>query len=166
MKKRLIILIIILLIISILLITYFNIQNAKTNIKQENNEQINIESSDNMKIYLKVNDNVLPVTLVNNSATDALLKKLLKNDITIEMKEYGNFEKVGSIGFFLPTEDEYITTTAGDLILYQGDQLTIHYASNSWNYTRLGKIDNVTSEELRYILGIGDVQITLSINKN
>jgi hypothetical protein len=32
---------------------------------------------------------------------------------------------------------------------------------NSWNFTRLGRINNVTTEELREILGDGNVTITL-----
>jgi len=63
----------------------------------------------------------------------------------------------------LPRNDQQITTEAGDIILYQGNAFVIYYAPNSWNFTRLGKIDNITPEELRSILGDGDVTITLSL---
>ena len=59
--------------------------------------------------------------------------------------------------------DEQITTEAGDLILYQGNSFVIYYAPNSWNFTRLGKINDVSEEELREILGDGDVTVTLSL---
>lgn len=72
-------------------------------------------------------------------------------------------EKVGSLGQDLPTNDEQITTEAGDLILYQGNSFVIYYAPNSWNFTRLGKINDVTAEELQEILGEGDVTVTLSL---
>jgi hypothetical protein len=72
-------------------------------------------------------------------------------------------EKVGSLGFDLPRNDEQITAEAGDIILYQGSALVIYYAPNSWNFTRLGKIDDVTEQELREILGDGAVTITLSL---
>jgi hypothetical protein len=79
------------------------------------------------------------------------------------MRDYGNMEKVGSIGTTLPRNDEQITTGPGDIILYQGNALVIYYAPNSWNFTRLGKIDNITQDELKKILGEGDVSVTLKL---
>ena len=78
---------------------------------------------------------------------------------------YGNFEKVGPLGQSLPTNNQQITTEAGDIILYQGNQITIYYDRNSWNFTRLGKINGVTSQQLRDILGSGDVNVTFSLEK-
>ena len=78
---------------------------------------------------------------------------------------YGNFEKVGPLGQSLPTNNQQITTEAGDIILYQGNQITIYYDRNSWNFTRLGKINGVTSQQLRDILGSGDVSVTFSLEK-
>lgn len=72
-------------------------------------------------------------------------------------------EKVGSLGQDLPVNDEQITTEAGDLILYQGNSFVIYYAPNTWNFTRLGKINGVSAEELQDILGEGDVTVTLSL---
>jgi hypothetical protein len=80
------------------------------------------------------------------------------------MRDYGNMEKVGSLGTSLPRNDEQITTEPGDLILYQGSAFVIYYAPNSWNFTRLGKINGVTQEELKEILGTGDVEVTLSLD--
>ncbi len=79
------------------------------------------------------------------------------------MRDYGNMEKVGSLGRDLPTNNESITTEPGDIILYQGSALVIYYAPNTWNFTRLGKIDNITGEKLKQILGEGNVTITLSL---
>lgn len=116
------------------------------------------------KLYIKVNGTTLTATLSENSSAKAL-KELLKNsDITVNMSDYGNFEKVGPLGTSLPRNDERITTEPGDLILYQGNSITIYYDTNTWNFTRLGKIDNVTQDELKQILGSGDVTVTLSIN--
>lgn len=81
------------------------------------------------------------------------------------MSDYGNFEKVGPLGQSLPTNNQQITTEAGDIILYQGNQITIYYDRNSWNFTRLGKINGVTSQQLRDILGSGDVNVTFSLEK-
>ena len=112
---------------------------------------------------IKIGDKVLTATLVENASVDALKVALSEGPITVNMHDYGNVEKVGSLGMDLPRTDEQITTEPGDLILYQGNAFVIYYAPNSWNFTRLGKIDNVTSEELREILGAGDVTITLSL---
>jgi hypothetical protein len=57
-----------------------------------------------------------------------------------------------------------ITTSAGDLILYQGNMFVIYYAPNTYSFTRLGKIDNTTREVLLSVLGNGDVTVTLSMN--
>ena len=83
--------------------------------------------------------------------------------MTIDMSDYGNMEKMGPIGKDLPTNDEEITTKAGDLILNQGNSLVIYYDENSWNFTRLGKIEGVTGEELLDAFGDGDVTVTFSL---
>jgi hypothetical protein len=124
-------------------------------------EIINISEINIMNI--QIGDIKLTATLADNFSTDALIEVLSENPITLEMRDYGNMEKVGPLGMDLPRNDEQITTEAGDIILYQGNALVIYYAPNSWNFTRLGKIDNISSEELKAILGVGNVTITLSL---
>lgn len=109
------------------------------------------------KIFIAVNGPTLTATLADNSSAQALVELLREAPITIEMQDYGNFEKVGGLGATLPRNDEQITTQAGDLILYQGNQITIYYDTNSWNFTRLGKIDDITQSELKEILGAESV---------
>ncbi|MBQ1849408.1 MAG: hypothetical protein II139_03475, partial [Lachnospiraceae bacterium] len=58
--------------------------------------------------------------------------------------------------------DKQTTTSAGDIVLYSGNQLVVFYGSNSWAYTRLGKI-NLNEKELKNLLSNGDVTITLSM---
>lgn len=112
-------------------------------------------------INLKVNNHVLKVKLEDNSAAKALMNKLKKSDITIHAEDYGGFEKVGDLGFSLPRSDKYITTSAGDIVLYEGDEISLFYNSNSWSYTRLGKVQNI--KDLKKILGTGDVKMVLSL---
>ena len=114
---------------------------------------------------IKIGDNVLTATLVENSSVDALKEALSEGPITVNMRDYGSMEKVGSLGMDLPQNNEQITTEAGDIILFQGSQFVIYYAPNSWNFTRLGKVNNVSAEELKEILGHGNVTITLSLPK-
>ena len=119
------------------------------------------EMSDN-KLKLSVNGTELTATLEYNSSAEALTELLKNGDITIDMSDYGNFEKVGDLPQSLPTNDENITTAAGDIILYQGNKITIYYAENTWDFTKLGHIDNITQQELKAILGDGDVTVTFS----
>ncbi|MBR0270611.1 MAG: hypothetical protein IJQ68_01245 [Methanobrevibacter sp.] len=116
---------------------------------------------DNVKIT--VNNRTFDVELENNSATAELVKKLSESNITIDAKDYGNFEKVGDLGFSLPTSDESIETSPGDIVLYQSNQISLFYESHSWDYTKIGKIKNATAEELAEVLGSGDVEIVLSL---
>ena len=116
------------------------------------------------EIIIKVNGRVLNVKLEDNSSAKAFAEKLKSGGITISAHDYGNFEKVGNLGFNLPTNDKNITTEAGDLILYQGNQITLYYDTNSWNFTKLGKVQNVLQNELKEILGSGNVELTFSLN--
>lgn len=105
----------------------------------------------------------LTATLVDNSSATAFYNILKKAPVTIKMSDYSNFEKYGPIGTSLPRNDTQITTTAGDIILYQGNQIAVYYDTNSWNFTRLGKVDGVTQAELKRILGKGDVTAVFSV---
>lgn len=115
-------------------------------------------------MYITVNDHTLTVKMADNSSARALLALLENGDITVNAQDYGSFEKVGPLGTELPINDEQITTQPGDLILYQGDQITLYYDTNSWSFTRLGRVQDVTADELRGILGEGDVTMVLSLN--
>ena len=122
-----------------------------------------------MKITIQISSDsgshTLTATLADNSSARAFYELLEKGPVTIKMHDYGNFEKVGSLGSSLPRNDTQITTEAGDIILYQGNQITIYYDTNSWSFTRLGKVDGVTQAELKRILGKGDVTAVFNILK-
>ncbi len=123
-------------------------------------------SSENIgddSIKLKINDTVFDVRLENNSATEELIKILEKEDITINATDYGNFEKIGELGFTLPTSDENMNTKSGDIVLYQGNQISLFYNSHSWSYTKIGEIENIDSTQLKETLGGGDVTFILSL---
>ena len=104
-------------------------------------------------------------TLTDNSSTRALVELLAKGNITIDMEDYAKMEKVGELGTNLPRNDRQTITGPGDMILYLGKHFVIYYDTNSWNFTRLGKIDNASQADLKTALGKGDVTITLSLNK-
>ncbi|MBQ3743661.1 MAG: hypothetical protein II858_07385 [Bacteroidales bacterium] len=117
------------------------------------------------KIKISVSGKTLPVKIENNDATKALVAALSTASITYEAQDYGGFEKVGNLGRTLPTSNAQITTQAGDVILYSGNQLVLFYGSNSWSYTRIGRIEYGTFDELKSFLkaGQGNITVTLSL---
>jgi len=121
------------------------------------------DDSTDDSVKVKINDNVFDVKLENNSATQEFIKELKKGNVTVNASEYGGFEKVGNLGFSLPTSDENIGTAPGDIVLYQGDKISLFYGSHSWSYTKLGKIDNVDSNKLKEVLGTGDVTLEFNL---
>ncbi len=122
------------------------------------------EEVENLKMKLQVGEHSFTVTMAENSSAEALLDMLKQGPLSIDMQDYANMEKVGPIGTSLPRNDEQITTEAGDIILYQGNALVIYYAPNSWSFTRLGRIDDVTQKELKEVLGESDVTVTLFLD--
>ena len=111
--------------------------------------------------YVTVEDATFSATFADNSGAQALKNLLADGDITIEMHDYAGFEKVGALGQSLPTSNSQTTTQAGDIVLYQGNQIVIFYGSNSWSYTRLGRIDDLTG--WTEALGSGTVSVTFSL---
>lgn len=114
-------------------------------------------------VYAHIGDEVLEIELADNSSAEAFVELLEEGDVTIDMHDYGSFEKVGSIGTTLPRNDEDITTVPGDVILYQGSNITIYYDTNTWDFTRLGKVKDLSQEELKEVLGDGDVTVVFSL---
>lgn len=130
----------------------------------DNTAPMTREETSEAAMKLLVGDTSFTATLVENSSTDALKALLAEGPVTVHMRDYGSMEKVGDLGRILPTNDRQTTTQAGDLILYQGRALVIYYAPNSWSFTKLGSIDDVTSTELKKVLGSGDVTVTLTLD--
>ena len=98
----------------------------------------------------------------DNAAVQALTELCRNHPLTIQMSMYGGFEQVGSIGTDLPQNDVQTTTLSSDIVLYSGNQMVVFYGSNSWEYTRLGRITDKTQAELTELLSNGNVTITLS----
>jgi len=122
-----------------------------------------VSGDESMDIKIKINDEAFDVKLENNSATQQLVKELEKGNITVNATEYGGFEKVGDLGLSLPATDENINTSPGDIVLYQGNQISLFYGSHSWSYTKLGKIENIDSNHLKEVLGSGNATLILSL---
>ncbi len=127
------------------------------NHEEESEEEENTE----MRMKVQVGDCTFTAILENNAAVDALMEMMEEEPVVIQMSDYAGFEKVGPLGESLPANNSQTTTEAGDIVLYQGNQIVIFYGSNSWSYTRLGRIEDLTG--WKEALGSGDVTVTFSV---
>ena len=112
-------------------------------------------------MILMIGSTEVPVVWEDNASVEEL-KKLAESGLSIQMSKYGGFEQVGPIGQRIPDSDKKITTSPGDIVLYSGNQIVIFYGSNTWSYTKLGKI-NLSKNELKELLSKGDVKISIAV---
>lgn len=129
--------------------------------QESSQSQDNSSSQEEPMLKITAGDQELLATFADNSSAEAFRDLLAQGPVTISMDDYGGFEKVGSLGTTLTRNDTRITTQPGDVILYQGNQITIYYGTNTWNFTRLAKINDST--DLQAKLGTGTVQVTFSL---
>ena len=113
-------------------------------------------------LRLAIGETEVSVTWEDNESVAALKELVKEAPRTVPMSMYGGFEQVGSLGTSLPRNDRQTTTEAGDIVLYAGNQLVLFYGSNSWAYTRLGRIADKSAPELKELLGGGDVTVSLT----
>lgn len=111
--------------------------------------------------YITVGGETFAADFADNVGAQGLAELLAQGPVTIQMRDYGGFEKVGALGQSLPSSNRQTTTQAGDIVLYQGDQIVLFYGSNAWSYTRLGRITDLSGWQ--EALGPGDVSVTLSL---
>ena len=120
------------------------------------------ESAEESKtMILLIEEKEIPVIWEDNESVKEIAS-LAEEGLTIPLSMYGGFEQVGSLGFNITRSDSSITTSPGDIVLYSGNQIVLFYGSNSWSYTKLGKMQ-LLEEELTEVLGNGDVIITLKV---
>ena len=114
-------------------------------------------------VQVVVGDTFFTINLEDNSSAEEFLDKLKKDNLTVKMSDFGGFEKVGDLPWPLTTNDTEITTEPGDLILYQGDKITIYYGENTWNFTKLGRLNAEPEEIVAAFGGEGDVTAEFSV---
>lgn len=124
---------------------------------------VSISASSQTKLYLTANGLTKTATLVNNEATADLFSLLEKGPISLSMTENGGFEKIGNLPHSLSTSDVSQTAKSGDIMLYVGNVLCIFYGSNTWAYTKLGTLDNMTTSEIKEFLSGNPVEVILSL---
>ncbi len=117
------------------------------------------EEETSLKLW--IGEQEVEVLWEDNDSVRALEKLAGAEGLTVALSGYGGFEQVGSLGKSLPRSDVQTVTGPGDIVLYSGNSIVLFYGSNSWAYTRLGKIQGLDENELRELLGSGDVSIRL-----
>lgn len=120
-------------------------------------------SEEEIEMDLQIGERVLTVRMAENTSAQALLELLEGGALTLDMADYAGMEKGASLPRALPENNEPMDTVPGDVILFQGRTFVIYYGTNSWSLTPLGKVQDVTAEELRALLGDGDITVTLSL---
>lgn len=117
------------------------------------------------KINIKVNGHELTATLEDNASTKALTEMLEKGDLSIQTEMYGHFEQTGELPHEIAGNDTWMNVGKGDIVLYRSIQICFYYNSNSYSFTRLGRIDNAESLNLKEIYGETGTTFTLSLPK-
>lgn len=128
-------------------------------------QNTDVSESEDVSMFLTIDGKPINVIWEDNKAVNELRKYISENDINVSMSMYGGFEQLGSLGINLSRDDKQINTSPGDIVLYSGNQIVIFFGTNSWSYTKLGKIDGLNQNELKDLLYKGDVDITLSKEK-
>ena len=119
------------------------------------------KEKEDMNLKLFIDEKQVPVIWEDNESARALFEYVENNPLTIDMNMYGGFEQVGSLGINLPTDDHNMVTEAGDIVLYNGNQIVIFYGSNSWSYTKLGKVENADADYMKQLLGSNNVVLSI-----
>ena len=136
---------------------------TKTNAPQETEAQNDEETEDitDMKMNVQIGDASFTATLEDNAAVREFVGMMKEAPVSVSMSDYSGFEKVGALGRSLTADDRQTTTSVGDIVLYSGDQIVMFYGSNSWSYTRIGRIDDLTGWE--EALGSGSITAVFAI---
>ena len=123
-----------------------------------------LQTGNDMTMYITITGQTQSITLANNAATQELVERLQNGAVTVTLNSSGGFEIWGPLGFSLPTSNQQMTAQPGDVVLYNGSNICLFYGSNSWSYTRLGKIEGLSEGELRTFLKAGESNITVTLS--
>lgn len=122
-----------------------------------------MENTDPMHdtLVIEIGDREFTAPLLDNPTATAFKAML---PLTINMMELNGNEKYFRLPKNLPTnESNPGRINSGDLMLYGSNTFVIFYKafSTTYNYTKLGKINNTTG--LATALGTGNVAVSISL---
>lgn len=132
----------------------------------EKTEITDKSAMDGEKEYMKLyfNDTEIPVIWEDNQTVQELMEEAGNGDIVVQMSMYSDNEQVGFLEKSYTKNDKQLTTHNGDIVLYSGDKIVVFYGSNSWAYTRLGKM-NIPEGDVTELLSNGDITLKIVIVK-
>ena len=135
------------------------VSNTSNNTSQNAEAEHDLKGKENyMKLF--INDKEIPVTWESNDSVKEIMENVANNEIVVEMSMYSDNEQVGSLGKKYTSNDKQTVTHNGDIVLYNSSNIVVFYGSNSWSYTRLGKMD-LEEQEVTELLSNGNVTIRL-----
>ena len=123
--------------------------------------ETNTASGEESEMKLFINNVEVSVIWEENDSVAELMEDASKGDIIISMSMYSDFEQVGSLGKKYHSDDKQMTVHNGDIVLYNSSNIVLFYGSNTWAYTKLGKM-NLSEQELIDLLSNGNVKIKIS----
>ncbi len=112
-------------------------------------------------VIIQVGNKRFTVILYDNDSTQELRERL---PLILNMDELNGIEKFYFFSEKFPTDSKQVgNVKTGDLMLYGSDCLVLFYRSfsTSYNYTRLGYIEDVTG--LANALGNGSVEVAFGV---
>lgn len=112
------------------------------------------------ELRLFINDTEIPVIWEDNASVKEIMEEVSRGKITVTMSMYSDNEQVGLLGRRYTSNDKQTTTHNGDIVLYSSNQIVVFYGSNTWAYTRLGKMD-LPEAEVTELLSNGNVILDL-----
>lgn len=111
-------------------------------------------------LSVKIGDKDAQIAWEDNETVEAL-KQL--SPLTVQLSPYKGVELSGNIGTTIPSVYSEMTTSPGDIVLYEGNTLIVAVEPNTCLYTKVGRITNLSEAELKDLLAQGNVTITLNI---
>lgn len=117
--------------------------------------------SDGISMKLLIDNVEVEVEWEDNESVKQILNIASNSDIIVNTHRYGGFEQVGELGYNIVSKNLQMTTEPGDIVLYSGNNIVIFFGSNSWSYTKLGKIKNKNLSELKQLLDKSNVTVIL-----
>lgn len=122
------------------------------------------EKNENTNLTLSVDGTQLSVKWENNASVSALKELAAGGNLTIKAHQYGGFEQVGSLPQRIESNDVHMTAEPGDIMLYSSNSVVVYYGTNTWSYTKLGHIENLSEAELQELLSGETVSLTFSLS--
>ncbi|PSL41066.1 hypothetical protein B0H99_103200 [Planomicrobium soli] len=146
-----------------------NAKSEKTVVEEGQSSEINQEREEAdmsalLTINIKIGDEIFLAKLYDNRTTQALVELL---PLRIRMEDLHRNEKFYYLPDSLPTDSESPgVIKEGEIMLYGDNCLVLFYEkfSTSFNYTRLGYIEDV--ERFAQAVGAGDINVVLDLAEN